>query len=189
MLADHPIYHWARRERKETASSRRFDASGYFDNVREVLDLVEAGREPGPERDALMLHWYRGKMLKRVGGRNWLWREEDFRRELFEAVRPLALERFGEEVHERLPFNLRLRSKLLRRGDLRRLGRLSRSSAGSRPWCASAGSSGAARTWCCGWSRGSGAGPEVALRARGKRTFWVPPTDALAPRSPRRTAR
>ena len=73
-------------------------------------------------------------MLSRVGGRNWLRRDEDFRRELYEAVRALALERFGEDVDERLPFNLRLRSKLLRRGDYDALGRLSRSSGGSRRW-------------------------------------------------------
>ena len=55
-------------------------------------------REPGPFRDQLLLHWYRGKMLGRVGGRDWLWRDADFRRELYDAIRPLALERFGEDV-------------------------------------------------------------------------------------------
>jgi glycosyltransferase involved in cell wall biosynthesis len=181
VLADHPIYHWARRERKETASSRRFDASGYFDNVREVLDLVEARTQPGPERDALMLHWYRGKMLKRVGGRNWLWREEDFRRELFEAVRPLALERFGEEVHERLPFNLRLRSKLLRRGDYDALGRLSRFERRITPVVRIRGIERGGTHLVLRLESWFGApGPRLRFERDGKRTFWVPPTDALA---------
>ena len=126
VLADRPVYHWMRREDQDNASYQRFDAAGYYDNVREVLDLVESRTEPGPFRDQLLLHWYRGKMLGRVGGRDWLWRDADFRRELYDAIRPLALERFGEDVHERLPFNLRLRSKLLRRGDFDALGRLSR---------------------------------------------------------------
>ena len=39
-----------------------------------------------PLRDRLMSHWYRGKMLGRVGGRDFLWRDEDFRRELFDAL-------------------------------------------------------------------------------------------------------
>ncbi len=48
MLADHPIYHWVRREREGQRLLARFDAAGYFDNVREVLDLVEARTQPGP---------------------------------------------------------------------------------------------------------------------------------------------
>ena len=122
VLADHPIYHWVRRERRRPPPRDASTPPATSTTCARCSTSSRPGREPGPERDALMLHWYRGKMLKRVGGRDWLWREEDFRRELFEAVRPLALERFGEEVHERLPFNLRLRSKLLRRGDYDALG-------------------------------------------------------------------
>src|SRR3954470_3642758 len=47
LLADRPVYHWARRDEKDTASSQRFDAVAYFANVGEVLDLVESRTEPG----------------------------------------------------------------------------------------------------------------------------------------------
>ena len=114
VLADHPCYHWVNRGSDVNASSGRFDPEGYFDNVREVLDLVEAHTEPGEWRDKLMAHWYRGKMLGRVGGRGWLQRDADYREELYAAVRRLALERYDERVHERMAFNLRVRSKLLR---------------------------------------------------------------------------
>jgi poly(ribitol-phosphate) beta-N-acetylglucosaminyltransferase len=114
VLADRPVYHWVKRESKANASYVRFDAEGYFENVREVLDLVEANTEPGEWREKVKAHWYRGKMLQRVGGRGWLERDAEYREELYGAVRGLALERFDESVHARLPFNLRVRSKLLR---------------------------------------------------------------------------
>jgi len=181
VLADRPAYHWERREHAPTASSQRFDAQTYFDNVREVLDLVEARTKPGPWRDRLLTHWYRGKMLRRVGGRDWLWRDAEWRRELYEAVRALALERFGEDVHERLPFNLRLRSKLLRRGDFEALGRLARYERRLAPvvrirQIERGGTHVVLRleSWL--------GTPDARLRfeKQGERMLWVPPTENLA---------
>jgi glycosyltransferase involved in cell wall biosynthesis len=116
VLADYPCYHWVFRDQDVNASSQQFEAEGYFDNVREVLDIVERHTDPGPFRDAVLMHWYRTKMLRRVGGAGLLGRDPDYRRELYEAVRRLALERYGEEVRDQLPFNLQLRSRLLRDG-------------------------------------------------------------------------
>jgi glycosyltransferase involved in cell wall biosynthesis len=186
VLADRPVYHWMRRDEQDNASYQRFDAAAYFDNVREVLDLVEANTAPGPFRDTLLLHWYRGKMLERVGGRHWLWREEDFRRELFEAVRPLALERFGEDVHERLPFNLRVRSKLLRRGDFDGLGRLSRFERRITPVVRVRGiERGGTHVVLRIESWFGEPGPRLKFEREGKRTFWVPPTENLSGHVPR----
>ena len=53
---------------RPNASHRPLDPEGYYGNVREVLDLVLEHTEPGPFRDRLLTHWYRGKMLQRVGG-------------------------------------------------------------------------------------------------------------------------
>ncbi len=116
VLADRPYYHWMLRDRARHASSRRIDPEGYFDNVREVLDLVVEHTEPGPLRDRLLSHWYRGKMLGRVGGGGFRRRDDEFNRRLVAAIRTLALERYDERVHERLGFNLRVRSLLLRAG-------------------------------------------------------------------------
>jgi poly(ribitol-phosphate) beta-N-acetylglucosaminyltransferase len=180
VLADRAVYHWMRREEQDNASYRRFDAEGYYENVREVLDVVEAHTQPGPFRDELLLHWYRGKMLGRVGGRDWLWRDEGFRRELFEAIRPLALERFGEDVHERLPFNLRLRSKLLRRGDFEALGRMSRYERRLTPVVRIRGIERGGTHLVLRLESWFGApGPRLRFERRDKRTFWVPPTENL----------
>jgi hypothetical protein len=116
-VADYPCYHWALRDRHASASYGSFDAEEYFDGVRDVLDLVETHVDPGPERDKLLVHWYRGKMLGRLGADGLLKRGPEAQRELFDAVRSLALERFGPQMAARLPLHLALRSQLLRDGD------------------------------------------------------------------------
>ena len=181
VLADRPVYHWMRREDQDNASYRRFDAQAYFGNVREVLDLVESKTTPGPFRDELLTHWYRGKMLGRVGGRDWLWREDDFRKELYDAVRPLAMERFGEDVHDRLPFNLRVRSTLLRRGDFDGLGRMSRFERRITPVVRVRGIERGGTHLVLRLESWFGApGPRLKFEREGKRTFWVPPTENLS---------
>ena len=117
ILTGYPCYHWVMREDAENASYAELEPAGYYANVREVLDLIDEHMEPGPLRDRLRSHWYRGKMLGRVGGRNFVERDPAYKRPLYEEVRRLALERYGEEVHEYLAFNARVRSRLLRAGD------------------------------------------------------------------------
>jgi poly(ribitol-phosphate) beta-N-acetylglucosaminyltransferase len=124
VLADYPCYHWIHRAQDVNASWQRLDPVGYYDNVREVLDLVEEHTEPGPERDRLQAHWYRSKMLSRVGGGPFVRREPKYRHELYVEIRRLALERYGPEVNDHLPFHLRLRSHLLREGRYEALGAL-----------------------------------------------------------------
>jgi hypothetical protein len=116
VLADYPCYHWVLRDSDTNASYRPFEPADYFENVREVLDLVEAHTEPGPLRDRLVRHWYRGKMLGRIGGGAFAKRDPEYNREMHAEIRKLALERYPPEVAEKLPFNLRLRSYLLREG-------------------------------------------------------------------------
>jgi hypothetical protein len=120
------------REDEANASTAGFDPAGYYGNVREVLDLIDEHMEPGPLRDRVRSHWYRGKMLGRVGGRNFLQREPGYRRELYEEIRRLALERYGDEVEAYLPFNARVRSRLLRDGRYEGLEALATFEAGLR---------------------------------------------------------
>jgi glycosyltransferase involved in cell wall biosynthesis len=126
VLAGYPCYHWVMREDEENASYEELEPVGYYGNVREVLDLIDEHMEPGPLRDKVRSHWYRGKMLGRVGGRNFLTRAPEAKRPLYEEIRKLALERYGEEVHEHLAFNARVRSRLLRADDYEGLEALAR---------------------------------------------------------------
>src|SRR4051794_4476576 len=116
ILADYPVYHWVRRDDDTNASVSRFDPQGYFDNLREVLDVVEANTEPGDLRDKLLAHWYTGKSLGRLGGGTLLGYPPDYRRELYDVIRALALDRFAPSVDRFLPPNFRPRSVLLRAG-------------------------------------------------------------------------
>jgi poly(ribitol-phosphate) beta-N-acetylglucosaminyltransferase len=124
--SDYPFYHWAMRGGSDSnASYSGLEAKGYYDNVREVLDLVEEHTEPGPLRDRLFAHWYRGKMLGRVGGRYFPRRTPEDRRELYEVIRELAFERYSPDIDSWLAPNMRVRSKLLRDGDYEALEALS----------------------------------------------------------------
>jgi glycosyltransferase involved in cell wall biosynthesis len=130
VLAGYPCYHWVLREGDDNASYEELEPVGYYLNVREVLDLIDEHMEPGPLRDRVKSHWYRGKMLGRVGGRNFVERDPAVKRPLYEEVRKLALERYGDEVDAYLAFNARVRSHLLRAGDYEGLEALARFEAG-----------------------------------------------------------
>lgn len=116
VLADYPCYHWVLRDVRSNASFGRLDPDAYFANLREVLDIVDEHTEPGKFRDQLYARWYRGKMLNRV---RTVHSNPDLgiRMGLYKAMHELAVERFPEGVDAFLPFNLVLRSRLLRAGD------------------------------------------------------------------------
>ncbi len=117
VVSDHPLYHWVGRDDGTNASVRPLTAS-YFDDLREVLDLVEERTEPGAVRDRLLAHWYRSKVLARLGSARLLGRPPEQRPELFEACRALARERFGPAVSARVGAPLRIRARLLTEGSL-----------------------------------------------------------------------
>jgi poly(ribitol-phosphate) beta-N-acetylglucosaminyltransferase len=115
VLADYPCYHWVLRDRDTNASWGHLDPRSYFAFMSEVLDVIDEHTEPGPFRDRLYARWYRGKMLNRVEK---VHSNPDLahRRALYLAMHELAAERFPPGVDEFLPFNLQLRSHLLRAG-------------------------------------------------------------------------
>jgi glycosyltransferase involved in cell wall biosynthesis len=179
VLADQPIYHWMMRKGDNNASYQAFDPVGYYGNVREVLDLIAEHTEPGPFRDRLSLHWYRGKMLQRVGGPNFPKRTPDHRRALVEEVRKLALERYPPEVADPLPFNLRLRSHVLREGkfeSLEKLGDMEAALRGRVRVTKSLEDEEGVRTLHWTGQLKAPDGP-FALRRRGDRVYWEPLED------------
>jgi poly(ribitol-phosphate) beta-N-acetylglucosaminyltransferase len=117
VLADYPCYHWMLRDREVNASSRPFDPGQYYENVRDVLDLIDEHTEPGELRDRLYTRWLRGKLLGRAGGPPFLKWDESYRRERYEEIRRLVLERFHPGVDQLLPLNWRVRGALVRAGD------------------------------------------------------------------------
>ncbi len=114
ILADYPCYYWTKRTDQPSASATLIVPDHYYHYLGVVLDIVEENVGPGPERDALLQHWYRGKVLKRLAGRHLLRYSEEYRRQLLEVVRPFAIKRFSPDVDRFLAFPMRMRSALLR---------------------------------------------------------------------------
>ncbi|MDO0909571.1 glycosyltransferase family A protein [Streptomyces sp. DT2A-34] len=98
VLSDYVCYYHVRRDDASNAGFQRFDPDGYFKNLREALDVVERHTEPGPPRDRLFRRWLRVEMVERLRGRRFLALPADYRRELFEEIRQVVVERFGPGV-------------------------------------------------------------------------------------------
>jgi glycosyltransferase involved in cell wall biosynthesis len=187
VLAGYPCYHWVLREDSENASHAELEPAGYYGNVREVLDLIDEHMEPGPLRDRVRSHWYRGKMLGRVGGANFMTRDPVHRRPLYEEIRRLALERFGDEVEDYLAFNARLRSHLLRAGDYEGLEALAAFEAGLRANAIVIAVEDDEESVSVAFeARIEGDDGPLSFTRRGERLDWVPPA-ALAASLPSET--
>jgi glycosyltransferase involved in cell wall biosynthesis len=98
VLSDYVCYYHVRRDDASNAGFQRFDPVGYFKNLREALDVVEQYTEPGPVRDRLFRRWLRVEMVERMRGRRFLVLPDDYRRELFQEIHGVVVERFGPGV-------------------------------------------------------------------------------------------
>ncbi|MFJ9250968.1 glycosyltransferase family 2 protein [Streptomyces sp. NPDC101776] len=98
VLSDYLCYYHIKREDASNAGFQRFDPVGYFKNLREALDVVEKLTEPGPLRDKLFRRWLRNEMVERMRGQRLLKLPEDYRRELFDEIHKVVVERFGPGV-------------------------------------------------------------------------------------------
>ncbi|MGI8623840.1 MAG: glycosyltransferase family 2 protein [Solirubrobacteraceae bacterium] len=114
VLADYPCYHWALRADRGNASWMQMDPAGYFANLGEVLDIVEARVPSGPLRDELFAHWYGSKALARLGGAAFLRREPAHNRDVYDEIRRLVQERFPARLDRFLSLAMRVRSHLVR---------------------------------------------------------------------------
>ncbi|MGY5056468.1 glycosyltransferase family 2 protein [Streptomyces sp. 900105755] len=117
ILGSYTCYYYSRRDDGQNAGSARIVPSGYYGNLREVLDVVMANTEPGDFRDLLLRRFYRVEMLGRLSEPSVLKYDEAYLGEMLEAVRPLAEEYMGEGVRGGLGGLTRVRSTLLDRGD------------------------------------------------------------------------
>ncbi|MFI7296274.1 glycosyltransferase family 2 protein [Streptomyces sp. NPDC050121] len=98
VLSDYVCYYHVRRDDASNLSLRRFDPAGYFEHLREALDVVERYTEPGALRDGLFRRWLRVEMVERLRGRRFLDLPEGYRKELFEEIHRVVVERFGPGV-------------------------------------------------------------------------------------------
>lgn len=125
ILADYPVYHWALRQDRGNATYFHVDPVGYYENLREILDIVDRHTEPGDFRDRLYAHWYRNKMLYKLRGTR-LVDPSPHSRLLFDEIHRLSVERIPESVDRHIPLRFRVMSRAVRAGRLDRVGALER---------------------------------------------------------------
>ncbi|HEU4974022.1 MAG TPA: glycosyltransferase family A protein [Baekduia sp.] len=113
VLSDYPVYHWVRRDDLTNASNVPPNR-GYWENLVEVAEVVEAQTEPGPYRERLLSHWYKNKILRRVDGHHLSVYDPDFEAQLMADLHELVLPHFPPAVGERMDGVLGIRDRLLR---------------------------------------------------------------------------
>lgn len=118
IVSDYVCYRYQRRADGGNAGSRQIDPAGYYGNLREVLDVVDAYTEPGPQRDHFYLRFLRTEMLGRLSGADLASAPEDYLSDLHHEVRRLMEERFPSSVDDGLGAVLRPRASLVRRGTI-----------------------------------------------------------------------
>ncbi|WP_327246386.1 glycosyltransferase family 2 protein [Streptomyces sp. NBC_01320] len=126
ILGTYTCYYYSKRDDGKNAGSTRIVPSGYYGNLREVLDVVMAHTEPGEFRDRLLRRFYRVEMLSRLSEPAVLRYQPEFYDEMCDAIRPLATDFMGDGVHDGLGPVLRARSTLLRGDDRQGLLRIAR---------------------------------------------------------------
>jgi hypothetical protein len=126
ILGSYTCYYYSKRDDGNNAGSARIVPSGYYGNLREVLDVVVANTEPGEFRDLLLRRFYRVEMLGRLSEPSVLKYDAAYLDEMVDAVQPLAEDFMGDGVHDGLGALSRVRSTLLRRDDRQGLVRLAR---------------------------------------------------------------
>ncbi|MGW1406120.1 glycosyltransferase family 2 protein [Streptomyces sp. NPDC002403] len=126
ILGNYTCYYYSRRDDGQNAGSAKIIPSGYYGNLREVLDVVVENTEPGEFRDMLLRRFYRVEMLGRLSEPAVLKYDPEYLDEMCDAVQGLATDFMDDGVHDGLGPVLRLRSSLLRNNDRQGLVRISR---------------------------------------------------------------
>ncbi|WP_320068106.1 glycosyltransferase family 2 protein [Micromonospora sp. RTGN7] len=103
VLADYVCYHHLRRGDAGNLTARKLDPAGYYANLREVLDIVDAHTEPGPLRDRLHRRWLRNEMISRLRGNRLLQAPEDWVAQVALECGKVIRERFAPGVAAGLP--------------------------------------------------------------------------------------
>ncbi len=128
-----PSYVWNRREDGGNTSGSATTPETYYTYLRQVVDAVKEGTDPGPLQDHLLRRSYRVELLRPVTEPRVLQRKGAALERYYTIVRRMALECFPPGVREGLPAISRLRATLLEEGRLDSLIELARRTEAIRP--------------------------------------------------------
>jgi glycosyltransferase involved in cell wall biosynthesis len=116
VLSDYTCYHLDRRPDGGNISLEEFEPREYFEYLREAISVAE-GLASGALLDRVLRRWYRVEMLGRLGGKRFLGYPDAYRRQMYDEIRRLAVERFARPgVWGPMNTFLRVRSELLQQG-------------------------------------------------------------------------
>lgn len=118
IVSDYVCYRYNKRADGRNAGSKRIEPAGYYTNLREVLDVVDAHTTEGVEREGFYRRFLRTEMLGRLSGRGLLKAPPDYLASLLHEVRTLMSERFSVAVDEGLGAALRGHAGLTRSGSI-----------------------------------------------------------------------
>lgn len=113
VLSDYPCYFYTRRADGRNTSFTRIEPDAYFDNLAEVVEVVEKAVPAGPERDALLTRFYRSEVLRRLSEPNILRTDEEFLSHLVDRSRAAADRLFAPSTRAALAPMVRARADLL----------------------------------------------------------------------------
>lgn len=116
VLADYPCYRWI--IRGDNNSQQLPDAESYYDNLREVLDLVDTWPGDQDRRRQAYLHWYVSTVLARFGPGGFRTWPQDYQLGFFRAAKAITLERFPQMMDALVPPAHQVRAAFLRAGDM-----------------------------------------------------------------------
>jgi hypothetical protein len=125
ILGDEPCYYFNKREDEGHISAELVDPRSHAAHLREVLDEIDHGVTDESLRRRLFARFYRGEVLGRLTGSQFVDAPATYQQRLFETLAAIARERFVDQV-EGLGAFARIRSRLLHDGklaDLLALGR------------------------------------------------------------------
>jgi glycosyltransferase involved in cell wall biosynthesis len=123
IYADRTCYTHIRRDDAGNISSRPVDWAGYFDNLAEVIEVVERQIPAGPLRDRIFRRWLHAEMVSRLSGRRLLDLGPDEAGRVFQNAHRVAGAHFGPGVVELLQPVLRPVGRAIIEGDEARLRR------------------------------------------------------------------
>jgi poly(ribitol-phosphate) beta-N-acetylglucosaminyltransferase len=118
VLSRYICYYHVRRDDRSNAGLQRFDPVGYYRNLRESADIIQAHTEPGPARDRLLRRFVVAELLGRLTDRRLLDQPEDYRSELFREIRAFTEERIPRTLQPTLAPLQHVQLELVRHGRL-----------------------------------------------------------------------
>jgi hypothetical protein len=103
IVSDYVCYRYLRRPDGGNAGGQRLDPPGYYANLEEVLDVVDAYTEPGELRDHFYRRFLRNELLGRLTRRNLLQLPEEYGESLLSTIRQLLATAFRSVLTRGFP--------------------------------------------------------------------------------------